>query len=150
MLLSTFYSQKSGKARGCTAVKGKRRPDLRPRPNLRASLQMKSGFPEQEHVGGAWGTQADVPLGNGTGSWGQMVRSPYLHLSQVSPTLLHMGSPWQGRAVLWVPREAMTKFPPHPRFLGPLLCPEKLCGTESSARFGFQSSSCVWAGQITG
>lgn len=40
-----------------------------------------------------------------------MVRSPFLHLSQVSPTLLHMGSPWQGRAVLWVPREAMTKFP---------------------------------------
>lgn len=23
-----------------------------------------------------------------------------------------MGSPWQGRAVLWVPREAMTKCPP--------------------------------------
>lgn len=50
-----FTVEKSGRARGCTAVKGRRRPDLRPQRNLRASLQTKSGFTEQEHVGGAWG-----------------------------------------------------------------------------------------------
>lgn len=42
--------------------------------------------------------------------------------------------------------QSQEKVPP---FLGPLLCPRNLCA-KSSAKLGFQSSSCAWAGQISG
>lgn len=146
-----FTVEKSGRTWGCTAVKGRRHPDLRlwgktcelPSKQSHASLN-KSTWEEPGDPGRCPSGQWNRVRG-ADGSF-----SIFTCLSQVSPTLLHMGSPWQARAVLCVLQEAMTKCPPSPlRFLGPLLCPRKLCA-ESSAKLGFQGSSCVWAGQITG